>query len=97
MPETRFNVQWPDGAKESCYSPSSVIHEFFQINHAYSVSEFEQVAERALSAASERVRAKYGYACSSAMDQLGTIKRRCQHFQQQDDLESDSVIVCDIN
>ena len=37
----------------------------------------------ALNIASERVRAKYGYACSQAMDQLGRIEHIAARFATQ--------------
>lgn len=80
MPVTTFNVHWPDGQQEACYSPSSVIKEHFELNREYSVSEFLGVCDTALNEASERVREKFGFACSSAMDQLNAIHVRCQQF-----------------
>ncbi len=29
MPEMRFLIRWPDGNRESCYSPSLVVKDFF--------------------------------------------------------------------
>ena len=92
MPVTTFNVHWPDGQQESCYSPSSVIKDYFELNREYSVSEFLEVCNSALNEASERVRQKYGYACSSAMDQLNAIKARCQHY----DASSSAIVVTSI-
>ncbi|MFD1383527.1 MSMEG_0570 family nitrogen starvation response protein [Rhodanobacter aciditrophus] len=88
MPVTTFNVRWPDGKQESCYSPSSVIKNYFQIEHEYTVPEFLSVCDQALNEASERVRQKYGYACSSAMDQLSTIQMQCKRYD-----DPNSVIV----
>ncbi|MGZ6801009.1 MAG: MSMEG_0570 family nitrogen starvation response protein, partial [Mycobacteriaceae bacterium] len=31
MPEMTFTVQWPDGKRESCYSPSLVMHDYLTI------------------------------------------------------------------
>jgi uncharacterized repeat protein (TIGR04042 family) len=30
MPEMRFVIRWPDGRRESCYSPSLVIRDFLR-------------------------------------------------------------------
>jgi len=38
-------------------------------------------SRRGLGAASERVRAKYGFACSSAMDQLARIETKAAAFE----------------
>ena len=70
MPEMHFRVEWPNGHVERCYSPSYVIEEHLTVGEAYPVEEFVSRARRALEIASERVQAKYGFACSSALDQL---------------------------
>jgi uncharacterized repeat protein (TIGR04042 family) len=67
MPEMQFAVRWPDGTEASYYSPSLVMHDFLDAGSAYPVDEFVRRATEALDIASERVRAKYGFACTSAM------------------------------
>lgn len=74
MPEVNFRVRWPDRSVTECYSPSSVVKEHFQAGASYPLDEFLARARRALTAASERVRAKYGYACSRARDELEHIE-----------------------
>lgn len=81
MPERRFEIEWPDGFKEHCYSPSSTIENYLTVGEEYSVADFLALSEKALNEASERVRKKYGYACSSAMDQLVLIRERASIFQ----------------
>jgi uncharacterized repeat protein (TIGR04042 family) len=66
MPEMTFDVQWPDGRVQSCYSPSLVMHDYLSSGSDYTVAEFVDRSTRALDEASERVRAKFGFACSSA-------------------------------
>ncbi|MCP2178285.1 MSMEG_0570 family protein [Williamsia maris] len=61
-----FEVRWPDGAVENCYSPSLVMHDHLTAGASYTVAEFVDRSTTALSEASERVRAKYGFACTSA-------------------------------
>jgi len=80
MPEMRFRVRWPDGATESCYSPSLVIKDHFTAGESYSVADFLARSRAALMAASERVRAKYGFACSLAEGQLARIEAACAGF-----------------
>ncbi|GLK54043.1 putative repeat protein (TIGR04042 family) [Methylopila capsulata] len=80
MPEMRFTIRWPDGAEESCYSPSLVISEYMTAGESYTVSDFAERCRTALNIASERVRAKYGFACSSALDQLGRIEQASARF-----------------
>ena len=74
MPEMHFEIRWPDGKTESCYSPSLVIEEYLSVGELYAVPDFVGRVRSALEIASERVRAKYGFACSSALDQLRSIE-----------------------
>lgn len=76
MPEVHFHVRWPNGREETCYSPSTVILDHLEENVEYPVLEFVRRTKVALELASERVRARYGYACSSAIDQLSVIEER---------------------
>jgi uncharacterized repeat protein (TIGR04042 family) len=69
-----FHVKWPNGKADRCYSPSYVVEEHLVVGEAYSVTEFVTRVRTALEIASERVRAKYGFACSSALDQLRSIE-----------------------
>jgi uncharacterized repeat protein (TIGR04042 family) len=66
MPEMTFDVQWPDGRVQRCYSPSLVMHDYLSANTDYTVADFLDRSSHALHEASERVRAKFGFACSSA-------------------------------
>jgi uncharacterized repeat protein (TIGR04042 family) len=70
MPEMHFTIQWPNGKRERCYSPSYIIEDYLVVGRAYPVAEFLERARAALEGASERVRQRYGFACSSALDQL---------------------------
>ncbi|MCE4226802.1 MSMEG_0570 family nitrogen starvation response protein [Methylobacterium sp. C25] len=74
MPEMRFHVLWPDGRREACYSPSLVVQDFLKPGESYAVEDFVEKSRTALNIASERVREKYGFACSSALDQLARIE-----------------------
>lgn len=66
MPEMTFDVQWPDGRVQRCYSPSLVMHDYLTAGSNYTVADFLDRSTTALHEASERVRAKFGFACSSA-------------------------------
>jgi uncharacterized repeat protein (TIGR04042 family) len=70
----RFHVRWPDGRREACYSPSLVVKDYLKPGESYPLEEFVEKSRVALNIASERVREKYGFACSSAMDQLARIE-----------------------
>jgi uncharacterized repeat protein (TIGR04042 family) len=74
MPEVHFEVRWPSGTTTRYYSPSTIVHQHLKTGASYELSEFVARTEVAMTAASERVRAKYGYACSSAMDTLARIQ-----------------------
>lgn len=80
MPAMYFNVRWPDNSTSKCYSPSSTITEFFEAGKSYPLAEFVAISRSALNKASDRVRMKYGYACSSAMDQLQQIETTAETF-----------------
>lgn len=74
MPEMRFNIRWPDGARDSCYSPSLVVKDYLVPGARYPVDVFVGRAREALTVASERVKARYGVPCSLALGQLRAIE-----------------------
>jgi uncharacterized repeat protein (TIGR04042 family) len=74
----RFHVRWPDGRREACYSPSLVVKDFLSPGESYALDDFVEKSRTALTIASERVREKYGFACSSALDQLARIEATAQ-------------------
>lgn len=74
MPEMHFTVEWPSGQSVRCYSPSYVVEEHLQVGAEYSVDEFLARVRTSMHVASERVRARYGFACSSALDELAQIE-----------------------
>ena len=74
MPETPFEVRWPDGARESCWSPSTVIHEHLAAGERLTVEEFLERTRAGLSAASERVRERYGFGCTASAAELERIE-----------------------
>ena len=70
----RLVITWPDGHSEECYSPSLVIRDFLAEGESYSVADFLDRSRKALTIASDRVEAKYGYPCSLARGQLARIE-----------------------
>jgi uncharacterized repeat protein (TIGR04042 family) len=76
----RFVVRWPDETVTSCYSPSLVVREYLKVGDEYSLGEFLARSRTALTIASERVREKYGFACSNAAAQLAEIERTTARF-----------------
>jgi uncharacterized repeat protein (TIGR04042 family) len=79
----RFKVRWPDGQRESCYSPSLIVREYLAPGESYALLDFVAKIRAALEIASERVRQKYGFACSAAMDQLARIEEVARHQDPQ--------------
>lgn len=85
MPEIHFQIEWPDGFQETCYSPSLVVKEYFTPNSDYYLEDFIKRARTALQIASDRVQAKYGRSCGLALDQLQHIEAMAanyNHFSQ---------------
>jgi uncharacterized repeat protein (TIGR04042 family) len=76
----RFNIRWPDGAVESCYSPSLVIKDYFTPGTSYRLAEFLERSHTALTIASDRVRAKYGKPCARALAQRSRIEDVARTF-----------------
>ncbi len=83
MPEMHFTVRWPDGRQATCYSPSLVVQDFLTPGQRYPLADFLQRTQQALTIASDRVAAKYGFACSRAMDQWAQIAEHAQAFEDQ--------------
>lgn len=87
MPVMHFHVVWPDATETRCYSPSLVVQDYLQVGQSYPLPDFVQRCREALHIASERVRAKYGFACSQAMDQLAEIEQLAAPFHTQTDAQ----------
>ncbi|GGB85591.1 hypothetical protein GCM10011352_09290 [Marinobacterium zhoushanense] len=94
MPAINFNIRWPDGSEDNCYSPSTVVREHFTAGDTLPLSEFVAKAEVALDAASNRVEQKFGYFCSSAMDQLTTIKAKAARYS---DVENPTIEILSVS
>ncbi len=80
MPEMHFQVRWPDGTTEFCYSPSLVIKDHLAVGGRYAMADFVSRSRTALTIASERVRERYGFACSRALGQLARIEAAATRF-----------------
>lgn len=80
MPEMLYRVRWPDASESECYSPSLVIKDFFEPGARYALPDFLSRLREATHIASERVRAKYGFACSRANDQLLQIEQQAGRY-----------------
>lgn len=84
MPEIRFQIQWPDGSQETCYSPSLIVKKYFEPGHTYALDDFVARSRESLTIASDRVQAKFGFPCSLAIGQLRTIETKAAHYQTLD-------------
>lgn len=87
MPELHFQLRWPDDEVAWYYSPSTSIHQHFAPGVGYPLPDFLVRARAAMHQAAERVRAKYGFYCSSALDTLNTIERKAATFAEPGALE----------
>ncbi|MFF0226899.1 MSMEG_0570 family nitrogen starvation response protein [Streptomyces sp. NPDC004629] len=74
MPEMYFDVRWPDGATQRCYSPSTVIEDYFTAGVTYELADFLERSRTALGIAGLRVREKFGFHCTGASGQLEQIE-----------------------
>lgn len=83
MPEMRFQIEWPDGSQAVCYSPSLVIKQYFAPDQSYELSDFVERSRIALTIASDRVKAKYGYPCGLALGQLQEIEATAAKYEGQ--------------
>ena len=84
MPEINFKIQWPDGQQEVCYSPSLIVQKYFEPGESYTITDFLVRSRESLTIASDRVQAKYGFACSRALGQLRKIETTAQSYQATD-------------
>ncbi|GAB4369192.1 MAG: MSMEG_0570 family nitrogen starvation response protein [Elainellaceae cyanobacterium] len=82
MPEIRFQIQWPDGTQETCYSPSLIVKDYFTVGQNYELTDFVDRSRTALQQASDRVMAKYGMPCGMALRQLHQIEMKAEQYDQ---------------
>ena len=76
MPEVQVDVHWPDGSREWLYSPSTVVEDVFAAGDAYPLTEFVELTRRAMTEASDRVQARYGFPCPRAAATLASVQAR---------------------
>lgn len=74
MPETSLTVRWPDGQTRSYYSPSTCVHTHFSPGDTHTVDSFLRASRLAWNEASDRVAAKFGFACTGAASSLAEIE-----------------------
>jgi uncharacterized repeat protein (TIGR04042 family) len=92
MPEIRFQVEWPDGSQEVCYSPSLVVKKYFTPDQSYPLTDFLDRSRTALQIASDRVKEKYGMPCGLALGQLQAIETKVQHYRDTSEQATSQVL-----
>ncbi|MBM5823435.1 MAG: MSMEG_0570 family nitrogen starvation response protein [Cyanobacteria bacterium K_Offshore_surface_m2_011] len=84
MPEVELTLEWPDGDRTLLYSPSTVILEHLAPGQTLTVAELRTRGTLALRQASERVRARYGFACTRADEEERRLLERAARFGEQE-------------
>lgn len=87
MPEVLLELCWPDGEASRFYSPSTVVYEFLKPGDRLTIAELEQKGLAALREASERVRARYGFACTRTDEEASRLRQRLALYPPQDTVE----------
>ncbi|MFQ6538870.1 MULTISPECIES: MSMEG_0570 family nitrogen starvation response protein [Aphanothece] len=75
MPEVRLTLQWPDGLTSELYSPSTVILQHLPPGETLSVAALQARGLEGLHQASERVRARYGFACTRTDEEATKLRQ----------------------
>ncbi|HSH13063.1 MAG TPA: MSMEG_0570 family nitrogen starvation response protein, partial [Desulfurivibrionaceae bacterium] len=81
MPSVNFRIVWPDGDVGVYYSPSTVVHEHLR-SGSYPQDQFLRLCTTALNAATERVRERFGFACTAAQGELEKITDKLTQLSQ---------------
>jgi uncharacterized repeat protein (TIGR04042 family) len=69
-----MDVRWPDGSRQWLYSPSTIVEEVFAAGSVYPLAEFLQLTRQAMTVASDRVQARYGFPCVRAAATLASVE-----------------------
>jgi uncharacterized repeat protein (TIGR04042 family) len=80
MPEVHLNLEWPDGTISQLYSPSTVILQRLRPGQSLPVSALRIQGIAALQEASERVRARYGFACTRTNEERLKLEPMASRF-----------------
>ena len=84
MPEVELTLEWPDGGQSRLYSQSTVILEHLAPGQTVTVAELRAKGTLALRQASERVRARYGFACTRADEEERRLLEQSARFGEQE-------------
>ena len=84
MPEVLLDLEWPDGRRTSFYSPSTVVLQHLPPGSEWSVAALEEAGLLALAEASERVRTRYGFACSRTDEEAAKLREITSQYDPHD-------------
>ena len=84
MPEVMFQIRWPDGHEETCYSPSTVIRDYLKADTPYDLAEFLDRVVTGLDHAARRVEAKLGSRCGIADAEARRISATAKRFKAEE-------------
>jgi uncharacterized repeat protein (TIGR04042 family) len=87
MPEVFLELRWPDGEASRFYSPSTVVYDYLKPGDRLTIAELEQKGLAALREASERVRARYGFACTRTDEEASRLQQRLALYPSQDTVD----------
>jgi uncharacterized repeat protein (TIGR04042 family) len=87
MPEVMLQLCWPDGDASNFYSPSTIVYEFIKPGDTLTIAELERKGLTALKEASERVRARYGFACTRTDEEAVKLRKRLAMYGPADRVE----------
>lgn len=87
MPAIHYTVRWPDAQETRCYSPSLIVQELLELGRDYPLPDFMARVREATRIADDRVRAKYGFACSRAADQLDQLEALARAYRDRADAQ----------
>ena len=80
MPEIHLTLEWPDGSTSELYSPSTVILKRLKPGQNLAVADLKTQGFAALEEASERVRARYGFACTRTDEERLKLEQMATRF-----------------
>ena len=69
MAALNFKIEWPNGEIMECYSPSTIVRQYFKADDTLTIEELIAISTAALDRASERVEERFGFICAAAAEQ----------------------------
>jgi len=84
MPEVSLMLEWPDGQATEMYSPSTVVLDYLKPGDEISIAKLGKVGFEALYQASERVRSRYGFACTRVDEEKAKLRRLLDKYATTD-------------